>query len=83
MNIFDEHRLLTIAQGRQRELIAEAEQARLARLAGHHPAQPWQFYRLWLARLGGLMVAWGCRLRTRYEPVLPMLAGGESLPCRD
>ncbi len=83
MNPFDEYRLLNFARQRQSELIAEAERARLGRLAGPLPARPWLFFGRWLTSLGELLLNWGCRLQTRYEPPLPVLAAAEPFPCRD
>ncbi len=83
MNPLDEYSLLKFAKQRQRELVAEAGRTRLARQAGPHLVRPWLFFGRWLAGLGTLLLSWGCRLQTRYEPRFPVLAGTEPLPCRD
>lgn len=54
------------AERRKDELIAEAEQYRLARQIPKPNSPIRKTYQRLLARLGELLVAWGYRLQTRF-----------------
>lgn len=54
------------AERRKDELIAEAEQYRLARQIPRHNSPIRKIYQRLLARLGELLVTWGSQLQTRF-----------------
>ena len=82
MRMLNDYETFKLNQMRQRELIAEAAQERLARAATPKQARPPRFHRRWLARLGTVLVNWGCRLQSRYEQAAPVLTVSEALPAR-
>jgi hypothetical protein len=51
---------------RRKDEIAQAEQYRLARQVARHNPAIRRTYRRLLARLGKLLVAWGCQLQIRF-----------------
>jgi hypothetical protein len=57
---------------RQDDLIW-AERERFIRQAEQQHTIETSAYQHWLARLGGWMVEWGCRLQTRYQQTLAVL----------
>jgi hypothetical protein len=55
-----------VAAERRKDEIAQAEQYRLARQLPKRNSPIREMYQRSLARLGKLLVAWGCQLQTRF-----------------
>lgn len=51
---------------RRKDEMAQAERHRLARQVSPQKSQVTGVYRRLLARLGDLLVGWGCQLQTRF-----------------
>jgi hypothetical protein len=51
---------------RRKDELAQAQHYRLARQVARHNPATRRTYRRLLARLGKLLIAWGCQLQTRF-----------------
>jgi hypothetical protein len=51
---------------RRKDEMAQAERHRLSREVPKLQSSRTARYQRWMARLGDLMVAWGCQLQTRF-----------------
>lgn len=65
--------------GKQRysELKTEAEKQRLLHSGDHLKVFPLKRHQRLINWLGGLLVTWGCRLQSRYEPIMLASIAGE------
>lgn len=63
---------------RRKDDLIWAERERFIRQVEQQHTTETSAYQHWLARLGGWMVEWGCRLQTRYQRTLTDATSGDS-----
>ncbi len=68
------HERVAEADAHREELLRQAREARLVRMARQRPSRDRRLYRMLLAAFGARLIAWGERLNRRFGPSSPATA---------